>query len=249
MEIIERKHQSLRIAKLYQALGYQHYYSRIQQCMNFAEFVQKEVFTPEYYRRIIKRLNLSFAKWVKWKSFPALGWLKSLEISLSNGMVHPHFHILLLVDNNYFRQEDKYLSQMDWQASWKKAAKLAYDPVIDIRAVPPKKEKKVVPELLKYSIKPKDLAEISCDDLFILTNQVHNLRIINKGGILRKYFRNLGDDNIDLIGVKGDNARPTGVIGTFSFQDDDGSYIYQQNDEEQSIKISLINNEIDYSYC
>lgn len=160
------------------------------------------------------RLNKSFLKWIKWKSFPADGWIKSLEVTLdksNSSLCHPHFHVLLMVPENYFHDQEMYLTQSDWVQGWRKAAKLNYDPIIDIRAVPSGREDKIIPELLKYGVKPDDLAAATPRQLKLLTEQLHGVHSINKGGLLRNCFKDVGDDNVDLIGSSDDQGMLTGT--------------------------------------
>lgn len=149
----------------------------------------------------IQKLNKAFSRWVRWKSFPAIGWLKSLDISLNDSQVHPHFHCLLLVNNDYF---DNYFDKDWWVDSWRKVAKLNYDPSVYISAIKPDEELSIISEILSYSVKPSDLSNISADNLYQLTNQLHNVRAINRGGVFRNIFKDIDDNLADLIGSKGD---------------------------------------------
>ena len=161
----------------------------------------------------VKNLNKSFLKWVKWKSFPADGWIKSLEVTLSeedSTRCHPHFHVLLMVPNSYFNDREMYLTQPDWVNAWRKAAKLDYDPIVDIRAVSLGEEKKILPELLKYGVKPDDLANVTAPQLKSLTQQLHGIHAVNKGGLLRNCFQDVGSDNVDLIGSSEEQGTVTG---------------------------------------
>ncbi len=57
----------------------------------------------EELRLTVKEMNKSWNKLVKRKQFPALGWVKSLEVTKSQDLTaHPHFHCLLVVPSNYF---------------------------------------------------------------------------------------------------------------------------------------------------
>lgn len=40
-----------------------------------------------------------------------------------------------MVPGDYFNNKEQYLTQPDWVYAWRKAAKLSYDPVVDIRAI------------------------------------------------------------------------------------------------------------------
>ena len=157
-------------------------------------------------RSTVQKLNKAFARWVRWKSFPAIGWLKSLDISLNESRVHPHFHCLLLVNEDYF---NNYFDKDWWIKSWKKVAKLDYNPSVSISAVKPKEELSIIAEMLSYSVKPSDLSNISAENLYHLTNQLHNVRAINRGGVFRTLFKDVDDNLADLIGSNHDYHETT----------------------------------------
>ena len=191
-------------------------------------------------RETIEYLNKSFRKWVKWKSFPAEGWIKSLEITINQKTkrVHPHFHVMLLVPPKYFNLRGKnslYLSQAQWRSGWKKAAKLDYEPMINIKAIKSSEEKKSLAEALKYSIKPDDLFQINREQLFQLTFQLNGVHSVNKGGVLRKYLKNVGDENVDYIGNAYDLARNNNYQLIQRFHADLNSYEYTLQTRSQEI--------------
>ncbi len=194
----------------------------------------------ELLRETIEHLNKSFRKLVKWKSFPAEGWIKSLEVTINQktNSVHPHFHIMLLVPPKYFNLRGKrsvYMRQADWQSSWRKVAKLDYDPMVNIRAIKPSLEAKSIAEALKYSVKPDDLFEVNQEQLFQLTSQLDGVHSINKGGILRKYLKNVGNEDVDLIGNLYDSARTTGMEMIQQFYPDLNCYEFKLNHRSQEL--------------
>ncbi len=84
---------------------------------------------------------------MKWKSFPAEGWIKSLEVTIEQktNSVHPHFHVMLLVPPKYFNlrgEKSIYISKPQWKSSWRRVAKLDYDPMINIKAIRASEERK-----------------------------------------------------------------------------------------------------------
>ena len=50
---------------------------------------------------------------------------------------HPHFHALLMVDEDYFTNPKKYWNYKKWISEWRSALKCDYDPSIRIKAVDP----------------------------------------------------------------------------------------------------------------
>ena len=155
----------------------------------------------EQLRLMVKEMNRAWNKLVKLKQFPALGWIKSLEVTKSKDLTaHPHFHCLLVVPSDYFSRS--YVSQSLWQQWWRKGLKVDYDPIVNVKKVKSKsvnEEDKsglmnAVCETLKYSVKPNDLID-SSDWLVGLTKQMYKLRAINVGGILKPYLSDLGVEN------------------------------------------------------
>jgi len=144
-------------------------------------------------------MHESFKRLVKLKDFPAIGWLKSTEVTRGkDGSAHPHFHCLLLVQSSYFSHG--YLKQADWCELWRKSLRIDYQPVVDVQAIKKGSQPmSLVPELLKYCTKESDLV---CDrDWFLeLTRQMHKLRCVATGGVLKQYLKELEQDPDDLIG-------------------------------------------------
>ncbi|MBD2119155.1 protein rep [Microcystis wesenbergii] len=136
-------------------------------------------------RETIAWMNSSWKKMTMRKNFPALGWIKCIEVTRSeDDMAHPHFHCLLMVNQTYFSRG--YISQSDWTKMWKECLKVDYTPIVNIKRVKEHKQKRKqivdsvndsnvnncdnttvdtsvddiiagVLETIKYSVKPDDL--------------------------------------------------------------------------------------------
>lgn len=153
-------------------------------------------------RESLKAMNAGFKRMSELKSFPAIGWLRSTEVTKGrDGNAHPHFHCLLLVPSTYFG--NKYLSKTDWIDMWQKSMRLDYRPVLDIQAVKQgSKPMELVPEILKYCTKESDMA-VDREFLLELTRQMHKMRCIATGGILKDYLKDLEQEPENLIGEDG----------------------------------------------
>lgn len=97
-----------------------------------------------------------------------IGFLRATEVTYSKELdsYHPHLHVLLMVKPGYFRSKDDYLTQEEWTALWRKAMKLDYTPVVDIRAVKADKGKGLkgaILETAKYPVKPFDVIDEKTD--------------------------------------------------------------------------------------
>lgn len=155
-------------------------------------------------RSTLTLMHNSFKRMTKLKVFPAVGWIKSTEVTRGDdNSAHPHFHCLLLVSSGYFGGRT-YLKQEDWVQLWRRSLRIDYNPIVDVRAI--KKGKSpitVIPELLKYCTKESDL--VADREWFLeFTRQMHNARTIATGGILKNYLRELEQDPEDLIGKSED---------------------------------------------
>jgi len=145
-------------------------------------------------------MNKSWQRLTQLKAWPAEGWLRSTEVTRGkDGSAHPHFHCLLMVKPGYFAGKN-YLKQADWVEMWRRSLRIDYNPVLDVQAVKKGQQPmQLVPELLKYCVKESDLV---CDrEWFIeLTRQLHKMKAVVVGGLLRQYLAELEKEPEDLIG-------------------------------------------------
>lgn len=167
----------------------------------FLTLTQKNVPLSELNSEI-KVMNKAFRRMTQVKAWPAVGWLKSTEVTKGKKqemMAHPHFHCLLMVPSSYF-SGNKYLSQKKWSQLWQRAMKLDYQPMVNVKAVKDGSTPvSLVPELIKYVTKESDL--VSNRDWFLeLTRQMHRVRCLSTGGLLKDYLSNLEEEPEDLIG-------------------------------------------------
>ena len=166
-------------------------------------------------RETLVAMNRAFQRLSQRKAFPAIGWLRSTEVTRGrDGSAHPHFHCLLMVPSSYFSGRD-YLKQADWVTMWRKALRLDYNPVLDVQAVKQgSKPMELIPELLKYCTKESDL--VADKEWFLeLTRQMHKMKCVTTGGVLKEYLKELEAEPEDLIG-EGDEAESED-LGTLYF--------------------------------
>ena len=148
-------------------------------------------------RDTLKHMNDSWKRLIETKRFKSgvAGFLRTTEVTRGNDgdmMAHPHFHALLLVKPSYFKGQG-YIKQADWVEMWAKALRADYLPSVNVKAVKATLMKKDASnsikhcETLKYSVKPSDLA-LERDKgawLHEMTKQVHKMRFIATGGVLK----------------------------------------------------------------
>ena len=176
-------------------------------------------------RTTLQAMNQAWQRFIKRKEFaPVLGWIRTTEVTRGkDGSAHPHFHCLLMVPPTMFTKH--YVKQARWTELWRDCARLDYQPMVDVRTVKSKAPKgegmdaadpmdglrKAAAETLKYSVKPSDM--VNDPDWFLeMTKQVHRLRFVATGGVLKDVLRVDDESDQDLI-----------VADEVAEQPDDGS--------------------------
>jgi len=144
---------------------------------------------------------------------PVTGWIRSTEVTKgADGSAHPHFHALLMVPPGMLSGR-AYVPHARWMALWRECARLDYDPVINIKAVKPKRGRPpesalrdAVSETLKYSVKPGDMTDEDDPEWFLeLTRQTHKRRFLAAGGALKDVLKRIETED-DLIHADDDAA-------------------------------------------
>nr|WP_015060151.1 protein rep [Zymomonas mobilis]ACY38608.1 replication initiation protein [Zymomonas mobilis subsp. mobilis NCIMB 11163] len=182
-------------------------------------------------RATLQDMAKAWQRLIKRKAFkPVNGWIRTTEVTRGkDGSAHPHFHCLLMVRPSYFKKY--YISQSSWIDLWQQCMKVPYSPNIDVRRVKGKKGedenqalKRAVSETLKYAVKPHDM--ISDKDWFLeLTKQVHQLRFIASGGLLKDILKENLESNQDLISENQDNSFSDNKTRlAFNWQSDESRY-------------------------
>lgn len=159
-----------------------------------------------------------------------LGYLKATEVTVNqkDGSYNQHLHVLVFVKSTYFSgKSDNYISQAELTEFWKKALKIDYTPIVNIKAVKAKateKEKGVIGavyETAKYPVKSIDYLT---NDRFENLQRVDDLekglkrkRLISFGGIFKEIRKELQLEDVesgDLINTdsKEDEELNTGQI-------------------------------------
>lgn len=134
------------------------------------------------------------------------GWIRSVEITRADdGKAHPHFHVLLAVPPSYFGK--RYVPKAKWCEAWRDAARLDYDPVVDIRRIKARGDNAPIAvaaaEVLKYTTKSADLLADKNWTLELF-RQTHRTRAIASGGWLKNALREDEETQQDLIAGEGE---------------------------------------------
>jgi plasmid rolling circle replication initiator protein Rep len=153
----------------------------------------------EELRKTLDVLRCGWERFTKLRKWPAIGWVRAVEITRSkDGSAHPHYHCLLMVHPGYFG--DGYIKQREWSELWQRCLGVNYRPIVDIRVVVPdhKPDRRKTPgpcdiwgavvEILKYSVKPSDMVK---DHQWFLTlvDQVWKTKAVVIGGVFRRYIK------------------------------------------------------------
>ena len=161
-------------------------------------------------RQAIQNMNTAFKRLQQQKRFKSsiIGYFKSLEIlgdKTPKGQAHPHFHIMLIVNSKYFKDE-RYISKDEWITMWQKALKVSYRPNIDIRRIKSKSKgitelDSAIMETVKYAVKHTELSKRCNTDFYYLYTQTSAVRFYASGGILKEHLNLIKIDE-DLINLK-----------------------------------------------
>ena len=153
-------------------------------------------------KKTITHLNKSFSRLARIKEFPAVGYIKTVEVTRGKlGDSHPHLHILMGVKASYF--STGYISKKDWCSFWKRSAKVDYTPIIDVQAINPKASPLgLLAEIVKYQTKPNDLIFADCEWFLEYTKQIKGTKAFALGGIFKDYFKELDKEETtdEMIG-------------------------------------------------
>ena len=141
-----------------------------------------------------------------------LGWFRALEVthninkkSKSYNTYHPHFHIILMVNESYFKNKGYYITQKEWVKMWQECLGVDYSPQVNIKAFKSNSKartSKSIAEVSKYTVKDvdyllEDNEELTDESVYILNSALRNRRLIAFGKELRKVHKELNLDDVE----------------------------------------------------
>lgn len=184
-------------------------------------------------RSTLQDMNKAWQRLIKRKEFkPVLGFIRTTEVTHGkDGNAHPHFHALLLVKPSYFGHS--YVTQAQWLDLWRSCMRDDSIMSVDVRAVKSLNKddaktglQRAAAETLKYSVKPADM--INNPQWFLeMTKQVHKLRFMATGGVLKDVLRQDEETDEDLIVADDVAEQPDeddGARLAFSYRPSDRRY-------------------------
>jgi len=194
-------------------------------------------------RSTLTQMNKAWKRLSERKAFPAIGWVKSFEVTRNpeDGTAHPHFHVLMMVPPGYFKGQ-AYINQQQWRELWQHALRVNYEPVVNVKAVkssrfssdgndPATALLAAIKETFKYSVKGQDLVA-DASWLIQITYQLHKTRVIALGGVLKNYLSEEEPDQEDLIhgDEDGGDVSPEDPRWWFSWREMVKRYIAQESE-------------------
>lgn len=149
------------------------------------------------------------------------GYFRALEVTYNreNETYHPHFHMILAVDNSYFTQSKIYLSQNAWTELWQSCLRADYKPIVDVRRLKENNGKEVA-EVAKYTVKSDDFLikdtngkineQITDKVVQVLDTSLHGKRLTAFGYIFKEIHNQLKLDdaeNDNLVNTDNEDIR------------------------------------------
>ena len=156
--------------------------------------------------KLSKELNdytSSFKRMIKIKKIEKInkGYISKLEITYNfeEDTYHPHYHILMAVPNQYFKNPDYYIKQNEWLEIWQKAKRDKNITQVDVRKVQNKNNEGIsseVLELAKYMAKSADYFN-SLDVFETYFNETHKKRFMRYGGLFKEALKDFKQGNLN----------------------------------------------------
>ncbi|HDH5991715.1 TPA: protein rep [Staphylococcus aureus] len=137
-----------------------------------------------------------------------VGFLRSTEVTVNqnDGSYNQHMHVLLCVENAYFRKKENYITQNEWVDLWQKALRVNYRPVANIKAIKPNRKgdkdiQAAIKETSKYSVKSSDYltgdSEKDSEIVSDLEQGLYRKRMLSYGGLLKQKHKILNLDDAE----------------------------------------------------
>ncbi|EGQ1361635.1 protein rep [Staphylococcus aureus] len=158
----------------------------------------------------LKHLTDSFRRLFKYKKISKnlIGFLRSTEVTVNknDGSYNQHMHVLLCVENSYFKNKSNYITQKEWVDLWQKALQVDYRPVANIKAIKPNKKgdkdiQAAIKETSKYSVKSSDYltgdSEKDSEIVSDLEQGLYRKRMLSYGGLLKQKHKILNLDDAE----------------------------------------------------
>lgn len=174
-------------------------------------------------RKNLNDMSLAWRKMTRRDEWPALGFVRSLEITRNakTGQAHPHYHALLHVPAGYFGGRS-FRPQAWWAEQWRTALGVDYTPTVDVRAAKAKDGFSPVEsacvEVLKYAVKASDLT--ACPAWLVgATEATKSVRYLSTGGTLKDCIKEqVSEEDMRDTDTAEDDKETEQNLGHFVFE-------------------------------
>lgn len=148
------------------------------------------------------------------------GIVRSVELTYNQqtNTFHPHIHLLVAVEQDYFKDKSKYISQADLTTYWAESMEVDYEPIVDIRRVDSTERATV--ETLKYALKP-DKTEQALSAFFYV---MRGRRLISFCGVFQKIRTDLKYSNFEDVLTDIDDIKQGIKYNLYTFDATGGVY-------------------------
>lgn len=148
-----------------------------------------------------------FNGYKRYKDF-VVGTYRALEITRNakTDTFHAHYHILQAHNKKAYKK--RYVTKADFVQMWKRAMRLDYDPIVDVRKIKVKDDSFVLREVTKYICKSNEYItddnELSVKLVGILDKALANRRFNSWTGIFKYWHKqlDLDKDKEDLVHIE-----------------------------------------------
>ncbi len=173
----------------------------------------------------IDQMNVAWRRLMQLKSVKkvAHSWFRSMEITYNEERddYHPHFHVLLMVPQNYFyKKRGMYIPRDEWLRSWQQSMRDDRITQVDIRTLKCRTDAELeasIGEVAKYMTKPSSYIfenefgkkEANPKVVETLHYATKGRRLIGFGGYfnkIRKAKKMIDVEKADLIDVEGEEV-------------------------------------------
>src|SRR5699024_9574271 len=176
----------------------------------FLTLTAKNVADGNSLKQGLSDMTKAFNKLFKYKKVKQnlIGFMRNIEVTVNEdtGFYNQHMHVLLCVDNAYFRKKENYLTQKEWTGLWQKALQINYTPIDHVQGIKPNKKdnkaiESAIKETSKYSVKSTDYLTDNQDrNLEVVSDLEYGLyrkRMISYGGLLKEKHKELNLDDAE----------------------------------------------------
>src|SRR5699024_9176427 len=170
----------------------------------------KNVYDGEELNESLSAMSKGFNRMMKYVKVAKnlVGFMRATEVTVNkiDNSYNQHMHVLVCVEPTYFKNTENYITQKQWSQLWKRAMKLDYDPIVDVRAIRPKNKyksdiKSAIDETAKYPVKHTDFMtddkERNLQVVSDLEEGLHRKRLISYGGLLKEVHKKLNLDDAE----------------------------------------------------